>query len=402
MIGRRPFDLSPYDLLPEGHQPATTLADLSPADRVFGWVRPRKMASGSAAYRGQLHVGPVICQSAADEAIQFFDEGPVPLAILGTPKPTQARFYVHTERDGRRLAKGDWYADPDSQKLNGRKFFVHHNGLGANHWSFSPADGNDPTQQAINGRYREYLRSREPIVEGQNSKLGSNRRSFATKGRPVQDTQNRSITGWVEPGISFTFDVEVRNLNDSELGALLWLLGERVGPNDHPFHHRLGYGKPLGFGSIELTADLANSRLSKGGDWADYWSDLDGDRQQPDARASVEELRSLEMTFEREAGAAWPEVLDAFLAIGAGDDRYPVHYPRVRPNGYDRSAPVAPDPQGRAYQWFVENERKGPNRPQILEPGLSPLSVHAQRESQGQYRGPQKKRRGGQQGRNRK
>ena len=45
----------------------------------------------------------------------------------------------------------------------------------------------------------------------------------------------------------FGFDLHVTNLSRVELGALLWLLAL---PSDH--FHRLGGGKPLGFGSVRL------------------------------------------------------------------------------------------------------------------------------------------------------
>ena len=52
-----------------------------------------------------------------------------------------------------------------------------------------------------------------------------------------QDTQNRSIQEWVKPEKDFQFEIDVINLSNVELGALLWLL--TLPPY---LFHRLGGG----------------------------------------------------------------------------------------------------------------------------------------------------------------
>lgn len=59
----------------------------------------------------------------------------------------------------------------------------------------------------------------------------------------------------VMPGKTFRFRVDFENLSDVELGALLWAL---TLPSDsgRTFRHKLGMGKPLGMGSVEISATL--------------------------------------------------------------------------------------------------------------------------------------------------
>ena len=75
-----------------------------------------------------------------------------------------------------------------------------------------------------------------------------------------RDRQNRSIKAWVKPKVKFEFDIDVINLSQVELGALLWLLDM---PSGH--YHRLGGGKPLGFGSVRLK--VVSADLDVGENW---------------------------------------------------------------------------------------------------------------------------------------
>lgn len=68
----------------------------------------------------------------------------------------------------------------------------------AAYWDPSPAGVDDPTQVAVDGRFREYLRP------------------AGTRG--TRDNQNRSTLGWVRIGTTFTFALDVINLSLVELG----------------------------------------------------------------------------------------------------------------------------------------------------------------------------------------
>ncbi len=91
MISRDLFDEAPKDLLPDSLHLATKYNELSPADRVFGWVNQDE--NGEGAWKGQLRIGTAQCQQ-GKEAIEKQGDNGVPLAILGEAKPQQTHFYT--------------------------------------------------------------------------------------------------------------------------------------------------------------------------------------------------------------------------------------------------------------------------------------------------------------------
>ena len=107
------------------------MPELSPADRVFGWVNQ----DGHGAYRGNMRVGQAICETPSP--IEEFTLPGLPLAILGQPKPQQARFYVAASADGE--AQEDGLSKEDAgylpgKGLRGRKTYPHHRALPPSHW----------------------------------------------------------------------------------------------------------------------------------------------------------------------------------------------------------------------------------------------------------------------------
>ncbi len=78
-ISRRLYDKRPADLLPESLHPAVDISELSPADRVFGWVnqknrKPKHASSNVNAYKGQLRIHSVQCQTSIEEAVTALQE----------------------------------------------------------------------------------------------------------------------------------------------------------------------------------------------------------------------------------------------------------------------------------------------------------------------------------------
>jgi CRISPR-associated protein (TIGR03986 family) len=160
--------------------------------------------------------------------------------------------------------------------------------------------------------------------------------------------QNRSILGWVKPGAVFKFSIHFTNLTDVELGALLWLLDLPEG-----CFHRLGGGKPLGFGSVRLEIDRNNNRnwILKGSDLAAYYKSL---CEAPPSGDISEKVESLKKAFEDAVRSVYgqggndPEFIQAFLKAAEGFDGRRTHYPRKQ-----RRASEA------IYKWFAENEKVG-------------------------------------------
>jgi len=295
MIARKLHSLSPLDCLPESLRPAKRLDELSPADRVFGWVSQEKLdrraatgASGSdgPAYRAQLRVGPVECTR--DDAIESF-EAPRTLPILGQPKPAQGRFYLGNS-DGK------------------------------------PQSGLDKEKSG----YQAGNRIRGPKVYPHHQQFREPPRGAHTKSR-----QNRSVTGWVKAETTFEFDLQVTNLSGFELGALLWLLSL---PDGHFL--RMGMGKPLGFGSVEARIVEDGTRLARGSLWAKQYATWASEPLEScDREPLIEQFKS---TMDRRHA----HLRRAFLVVARGFAGR-IHYPQMA--GQDSEE---------YYEWFVKNDKE--------------------------------------------
>lgn len=346
MISRSLYHRTPREILHPSLKTANNYANLSPADRVFGWVNQ----NGNGSYKGQLRVHSVCCLRG--DAVDDFgsEDANFPLAILGQPKPEQARFYCaddidgqplhHGEHDPRYKDKGEGYYD-EGQSLRGRKIYPHHKGLSSDYWNNPLADRTHTQQVDQTGRYQEY---RQPAGDNERTK------------------QNRSIKSWVKPETEFQFEIDIINLSSVELGALLWLLSS---PDIH--YHRLGGAKPLGFGSVWLDVDWEQTDLKLGSEWATFYQSLkpifanvaNGASCTKDFKRSVEKAYGNGKRFEQ------VRFIAAFCNSSKGFDDAAIHYPRVTLN---------PTPEGEAFEWFVRNEQDARDE-QALKLSLPDLAV---------------------------
>lgn len=296
--GRKvPYDLSVGDLVPAHLRPCTDGGALCPACRTFGWVAAEADASPgrrAPAYRGRVRFGDAVF---LQDGALVQPERPRTLPALAGPRPGYVWFYLMGEsgrvRDGLDAEDGGYVP---GNAIRGRKLYWHH----------------------------------EPVDP-----------------RPVPATdQNRSIRDWVRPEAQAEFEVHFENLAPVELGALLWsfdMEGEQV--------HRIGYAKPLGFGSAWLTVAggevVLPDRYAPGA--GDAWGTL--------SRADVETLKE---RFRREMGArhagapgdggaadfpALRNVADLCELLAFADHEVPVEYPRI-----------APDDKG--FEWFERNRKR--------------------------------------------
>ena len=323
MISRELYKNTPEDLLDESLRPAEKLNDLSPADRLFGWT-PQGESSDSG-YKSRIRV--VCDDSERSDVLEKFENDPLPLSILGEPKPEQGRFYVAadnkgTPQDKAQNKKDAGYDKKSNKQLRGRKHFWHHKDLEEDYWTDTEDDST-----------REYIRTSK-----------------------IKDSQNRSIKAWIKPNTTFTASLYVQNLQPAEVGALLWLL---TLSDEHYF--RLGYGKPLGFGSVKIEIDTDTDRLvnkklplGKGSHWKEYYAKFN---TSPPAEMDKDEEKKSIKTFKKSMVDAYMlkdfkelPFIKGFLQVlqGPNTDNPRIHYPRSNSK---------PDREGKNFKWFMDNEK---------------------------------------------
>jgi len=329
-ISRILFDASPSDLLSPTLKPPTNRTELSPAERVFGWVNQ----NGAGSSRGNIRIGRVSCLSDEAKALQKFPMPGLSLSILSSPKPQQSRFYVSKSHQGECLDNGLKKNEVGFQRgrsLRHRKVYPHHRNLPEAYW-------------------------KEPMVERERLPNEYHYREYR---RPdgKKDDQNRSISSWVNEGTEFEFDLHITNLSDFELGAILWLL---TLPVNH--FHRLGGGKPLGFGSVTMSIVWEKSSILRGRDLSLFYSRLDSVRPQSEEATSC--INHFTSTIGKIYGkGSFESVLfiRAFLCCVRGFNK-PVHYPRAGRKGQEFTGTIQPHQEGKSFEWFVANERVVTNK----------------------------------------
>jgi CRISPR-associated protein (TIGR03986 family) len=324
LISRLPYQYNRLDFLPEPQRHCQNYEQLCPACRVFGWVHqnaeklPRNIRT---AYAGRVCISHGTLKrhnGTLDDPRQG-----IPLAILSTPKPTTTQFYL-LDQNGH--PNGDVTYNTNNARLRGRKFYRHH--------------GATPSQYAP-GQY-EYERAGK-----------------------IPDGQNRTVRGVLKEGALFECTVDFENLAPEELGALLWVL-----ELEDDMCHRLGYGKPLGFGSISITVkqlelfdpqDRYASLLNTG--WQpvlpaqQIGNDTEQQPKQPDwkqqYRDKMEEI--YDESFEQ-----LPNIQDLRKLLSTPDVEH-IHYPR---NG------ERPDEQGENFRWFMKHKGTTPLKLADSDDGL--------------------------------
>jgi CRISPR-associated protein (TIGR03986 family) len=256
---------------------------LCPACRTFGWVAAESgRERGSRAIRSRVRFGEA---RFADDALE---KTPCTLEILSAPKPTTIRFYL-LPKDGNLSKRSDEDAihyDSGNAELRGRKFYRRR------------------TQAGLN---------------------------VTTE----RTGQNRTLRDHLKAGESATFEVIFQNLAPLELGALFWSLELEPG-----WAHRLGYGKPLGLGSVRFAVNEAV--VFGPGRY------VGGEASIPLTPAAATALRErFRERMEAVHGSPFADlanIADLRELLGPPEEAPPVMYPRL---------PVGRKPE--SFEWFVEN-----------------------------------------------
>lgn len=298
MVGRRAYAESPMSLAKaQNVVPLSSRSEASAADRLFGYVTADSggQTGGDVALRGSLSVGPV---DASQARISHESYSLVPML---SAKPGSARRFltapsggIPTDSERKPLARGEYFSR--GQLLGAAAFPTHR---------------------------RLLTRSGFPAEATQ--RLPSNGM------RQNNDKVTLTARSWVKPDSVLSCTLAFSNISPAELGALLWILNPR---NLVPASERgdaaavgflkMGLGKPLGLGAVEVKVKANGLRVRSGEQLAIAYEALDsclaGGRQT--AMANAEDYP---LPFEQNLlKTPWVQALQR-SAYGYSDD-VPVRY----------------------------------------------------------------------------
>lgn len=231
VYGRRPIDLVP----PQLRTPA--VIDFSEA--LFGFVRDddelRQMnPQPKQGEKGRAYAGRVFVTDATlgpDQQDVWLPvnapDGILEPAILASPKPTSFQHYL-TQATPNDKSQLSFYDSPDTT-LRGFKMYWAKGNISADTLRAQPSPDDLANRMDL-------VRRRFVMEDGQ----------WRVKGDSKQHTRMKPVN----VGKSFTFRVYFEHLSSVELGALEWAL-RLPGPADE-YCHRLGMGKALGMGAVQL------------------------------------------------------------------------------------------------------------------------------------------------------
>jgi CRISPR-associated protein (TIGR03986 family) len=289
------------DLLPSHLHTCSRYEDLCIACRVFGWVHPSspKDPNIQIAYAGRVSFSHGILQGEPKKLNET-----ITLAILSSPKPTTTSFYLI---DANNQPSFNVHYDTSNAKLRGRKFYRHQGKI---------------TPQ-------EYKRT-------------------------TKDKQNRTVKDVLDKDNQFKFTVCFENLAPVELGALLWTL-----EMDGKGFHRLGFAKPLGFGSVRIKIDEVKvldpkkryTSLNEEG-WQIIQNLNDWKKAYLDKFKGALENRYGNTKFE-----SLPNVEDLQSLLQDPPNNLPIHYPRPPYYGEPTGDSTKPNPEGKQFEWFMGNKK---------------------------------------------
>lgn len=240
-VGRNAYAMSPLALAQRSHvAPAKQLFELSPADRVFGYVAysDRSAPGGngksepSSSLKGRISITDV---TYAEEG-GGVGEAPSPLRLrpLLGPRPSSARRFL-TRADGSNV-------NSDKQKVRRSQYFSH-----------------DPAQSLGASTYPVDRNAWDNV----DKKTGFPKKALKTASDSLNVTSE--VKKYVKAGTKFDATMRFEALTEFELAWLLWILDSanlvpcaeqqmRVSgsPSDKVGYLRLGMGKPLGLGVVQV------------------------------------------------------------------------------------------------------------------------------------------------------
>ncbi|MDF5731688.1 MAG: TIGR03986 family CRISPR-associated RAMP protein [Rhizonema sp. PD38] len=192
---------------------------------IFGFVKEREKNTSKKsveksleALASRVFVEDAICEKNASDDIWLTGNVNkiVTPKILSTPKPTTFQHYL---------------VQKSSEKIQ------------LKHYASKPQTDNESGEIVIRGHKLYWHKpdvNCEDIQETDQKKIERSRSQY-TDIKPIK------------AGVSFNFKIHFENLNDIELGALLWVLNIA---QDERYCLSLGMGKPLGMGAVKISHEL--------------------------------------------------------------------------------------------------------------------------------------------------
>ena len=254
-VGRRtaPGSVSPAELAEAAEvAPAHSHKQASAADRMWGFVADEKEedADQAAAVRGRITIRPVIpaAPPTGQQGWLRLPKGDAKgwiLPTLASPKPSTGAPYLRTKTG----------AALDEALTRAQTF--------------------QPDQVLI----RKVYPTHRALLSARNDGLPHATRLSGTKG--PGDT---AVGSYLAPGAVFRTTIAFEGLTAEELAVLVWLLtprrlvprsgGRRKASRSAVGYHRLGFGKPLGLGAVEIRA--TDVVVRDGAGLANGYQDLTG------------------------------------------------------------------------------------------------------------------------------
>ena len=309
------------------------------AEQLFGFVEDGGDPAGgqkARCFRGKVRFSDARCfglkgpDGKMVEEPEYFDHE-VPLKILGCPKPPCPSMYFKKANATQDVFIGKTDLRAGTHWPQGRKFYLHHQ---------ASAQGQLPPWQ--------------------------------TQDNSPDTAEMKSVVTPVKKGAIFVFSVDFDNLNEMELGLLLYA----IRPTDK-FRHLIGMGKPIGLGRV--VTDIRGvflidrkSRYTLEGFKAGRYSRVNRMKKEGRTPLSIPAKR-----FPAEAGAEETNPVDvdkirqAWLSRMNQACRNAIEF-LGNPDALDPTCPVSTplrswqaNSERETFKWFVQNDR---DRDQHLTP----------------------------------
>lgn len=223
-LSRNVYVKKPKDILPESFKRCNSRRHVCPACALFGFTGEEKASmNGVCLLENESGVGSHIRFSDAWSGMEdILSKESVLLPILSSPRSSSLEFYLRHDTDF-------YHADSEGVALSGRKFYWHHPDFDVN------------------------------------------------KLQPDHDPNLTAYMHYVKEGAVFDFEVYFDEITREQLNQLYTALSYGDNNPDGTLCHKIGHGKPLGFGSVKITVEKVIMRtFSVNGNETTYDVDFNG------------------------------------------------------------------------------------------------------------------------------